>query len=167
MPTFFVSEPMTPVDTLRDKIWALLEPVVAANGMELIYAECLRMPSRWIVRIFLDREGGITLDDCSGISHQAGDILDVHDTPPGPYTLEVSSPGLDRPLYRDQDFLKYRGSMIRLKTDRKIEGVKHFKGKLLDYREEGGEKLLLLGAGDKTYRIPREAFVRANLEYDI
>jgi len=57
--------------------------------------------------------------------------------------------------------------MIRLKTDRKIEGMKHFKGKLLDYREEGGEKLLLLGAGDKTYRIPREAFVRANLEYDI
>ena len=70
---------------------------MAANGMELIYAECLRMPSRWIVRIFLDREGGITLDDCSVISHQAGDILDVHDTPPGPYTLEVSSPGWTGP----------------------------------------------------------------------
>ena len=158
---------MAPVDTQRDKVWALLEPLVEANGMELIYAECLRMPSRWIVRIFLDREGGITLDDCSLISHQAGDILDVHDTPPGPYTLEVSSPGLDHPLFRDQDFLKYRGAKIRVKTDRKIEGSKHFKGEMLDYREEGGEKLLVIRVEEKTYRIPREAFVKANLEYDI
>jgi ribosome maturation factor RimP len=158
---------MTPVDTQRDQIWALLEPIVESHGMELIYAECLRMPSRWVVRIFLDKEGGITLDDCSLISHQAGDVLDVHDTPPGPYTLEVSSPGLDRPMFRDADFLKYRGAQIRLKTDRKIEGMKHFKGELVDYREEGGEKLLMVRVGDKTYRIPREAFTKANLEYDI
>ena len=158
---------MAPVDILRDKLWTLLAPVVESNGMELIYAECLRMPSRWVVRIFLDKEGGITLDDCSQVSHQAGDVLDVNDTPPGPYTIEVSSPGLDRPLFRDQDFLKFRGSMVRVKTDRKIEGSKYFKGEILDYVEEGGERFLLLRAGEKTYRIPRGAFVKANLEYEI
>ena len=158
---------MAPVDTLRDQLWALMEPVVQSNGMDLIYAECLRMPSRWVVRLFLDREGGITLDDCSLISHQGGDVLDVNEIPPGPYTLEVSSPGLDRPLFRDQDFLKFKGSIVRVKTDRKIEGTKHFKGELLDYLEEGGEKLLLIRTGEKIYRVPREAFVKANLEYDI
>ena len=167
MPTFFVSEEMTPVDTMREDLWALLEPIVESNGMELIYAECLRMPSRWVVRVFLDKEGGITLDDCSLISQQAGDVLDVHDTPPGPYTLEVSSPGLDRPLFRDRDFLKFRGAAIRVKTDRKIEGMKHFKGELLDYVEEGEEKLLVVRVGEKTYRIPRGAFVKANLEYEM
>ena len=158
---------MAPVDTLREKVWKLLEPIVRSNGMELIYAECLRMPSRWIVRIYLDREGGVTLDDCSLISHQAGDVLDIHDTPPGPYTLEVSSPGLDRPLFRDQDFLQYRGSQIRVTTEYKIDGRKHFKGELLDYLDQGAEKLLVLRVGDKTYRLPREAFVKANLEYEI
>lgn len=158
---------MAPVDTLREKVWELLEPIVRSNGMELIYAECLRMPSRWIVRIYLDREGGVTLDDCSLISHQAGDVLDIHDTPPGPYTLEVSSPGLDRPLFRDQDFLQYRGSQIRVTTEYKIDGRKHFKGELLDYLDQEAEKLLVLRVGDKTYRLPREAFVKANLEYEM
>jgi len=167
LPTFFVSEEMAPVDKMRDEIWSLLEPIVESNGMELIYAECLRMPSRWIVRLFLDKEDGVTLDDCSEISGQAGDVLDVHDTPPGPYTLEVSSPGLDRPLFRDRDFLKFRGSTIKVKTDRKIEGIRHFKGELLDYVEEGEEKLLVVRVGEKTYRIPREAFVKANLEYEL
>jgi len=155
------------VDRMRDELWALLEPIVESNGMELIYAECLRMPSRWVVRVFMDKEGGITLDDCSLISQQAGDVLDVHDIPPGPYTLEVSSPGLDRPLFRDRDFLKFKGSEIRVKTDQKIEGVKHFKGELLDYVEEGGKKLLVVRVGEKMYRIPREAFVKANLEYEL
>ena len=168
LPTFFVSKGnMAPVDTQRDRVWALLEPLVEANGMELIYVECLRMPSRWIIRIYLDREGGITLDDCSLISDQAGDVLDVYDVSPGPYTLEVSSPGLDRPLFRDRDFLTYRGATIRVKTDRKIDGSKHFRGKLLDYLEEGCAKVLVIGVGEKTYRIPREAFVKANLEYVI
>ncbi len=165
-PLFF-SGKMAPVDKLREKIWELLDPIVRSNGMELIYAECLRMPSRWIVRIYLDREGGVTLDDCSLISHQAGDVLDIHDTPPGPYTLEVSSPGLDRPLFRDQDFLQYRGSQIRVTTEYKIDGRKHFKGELLDYLDQEAEKLLVLRVGDKTYRLPREAFVKANLEYEM
>ncbi len=95
--------------TYREEIIGLIEPVIESEGLELVELECLRMQTRWLVRIFIDREGGATLEDCTAISHQVGDLLNVHDLPPGPYTLEVSSPGLDRPLTRDKDFEKYRG----------------------------------------------------------
>jgi ribosome maturation factor RimP len=102
--------------TYREEIIGLVEPVIESEGLELVELECLRMKTRWLVRIFIDREGGSTIDDCTAISHQVGDLLNVHDLPPGPYTLEVSTPGLDRPLTRDKDFEKYRGSKVRIRT---------------------------------------------------
>ncbi len=96
-----------------------------------------------------------------------GDLLDVHDVPPGPYTLEVSSPGLDRPLQRDKDFLKYRGSRINLRLKEKIDGRRQLCGELIDYEDEDGRKVLVVGERGKTYRIPREAVLKANLEYEL
>jgi ribosome maturation factor RimP len=119
----------------------------------------------------MDREEGVTVDDCAQISNQLGDLLDVHDVPPGPYTLEVSSPGLDRPLSRDQDFLKYRGSRVRFRLEEKIEGLRNFCAELLDYEdgyEDGsGGKVLVVRADGKTFRIPRKAVTKANLEYEL
>jgi ribosome maturation factor RimP len=155
---------MQPVE---EQIRLLAEPVVLSEGMELIYVECLKMPTRWLVRIYMDREGGVTVDDCALISNQLGDLLDVHDVPPGPYTLEVSSPGLDRPLDRDRDFLKYRGSRIRLRLLEKIEGRRNFSGELLDYEDGSDGKILVVQADGKTFRIPRKAVAKANLEYVI
>ena len=103
----------------EEQIRQLAEPLLSSEGMELVLAECLKMPTRWLVRIYMDREGGVTVDDCARISNQLGDLLDVHDVPPGPYTLEVSSPGLDRPLDRDKDFLKFAVSRIRLRLGEK------------------------------------------------
>jgi ribosome maturation factor RimP len=151
----------------EEQIWQLAEPLVSSEGMELVLAECLKMPSRWLVRIFMDREGGVTVDDCALISNQLGDLLDVHDVPPGPYTLEVSSPGLDRPLHRDQDFQKYRGSRVRLRLEEKIEGRRNFCALLLDYEEDGDGKGLVVQVNGKTFRIPRKAVIKANLEYTI
>ncbi|MCE5262043.1 MAG: ribosome maturation factor RimP [Deltaproteobacteria bacterium] len=150
----------------EEQIWQLAEPLISSEGMELVMVECLKMPSRWLVRIYMDREGGVTVDDCARISNQLGDLLDVHDVPPGPYTLEVSSPGLDRPLYRDQDFTKYRGSRVRLRLGKKIDGRRNFSALLVDY-EEGDGKVLVLESDGKTFRIPRKAVVKANLEYTI
>ncbi|MHB9098224.1 MAG: ribosome maturation factor RimP [Syntrophales bacterium] len=151
----------------EEQIWQLAEPILASAGMELVQVECLKMKARWLVRIYIDRqEGGVTLDDCALISNQLGDLLDVHDVPPGPYTLEVSSPGLDRPLHRDKDFLKYRGARINLRLEGKIEGRRHFRGELIDYEDADGGKVLIVKADGKTFRIPREAVVKANLEYD-
>ncbi|MBP7340832.1 MAG: ribosome maturation factor RimP [Deltaproteobacteria bacterium] len=150
-------------DDLRDKIWRLAEPVAAAEGMELIFVECLKMHSRWVFRLFLDKEGGVTLDDCTTVSNQLGDILDVHDLSHGPYTLEVSSPGLDRPLFRDIDFERFVGAKVKLKTSIKIDGVKNFQGKLVDYTEENGEKVVRLAVADKVLSIRKKDLVKANL----
>ncbi len=152
---------------LEEQIRQLAEPLVSFEGMELVLVECLKMPSRWLVRIYMDREGGVTVDDCARISNQLGDLLDVNDVPPGPYTLEVSSPGLDRPLDRDKDFLKYRGSRVRLRLAEKIEGRRNFCADLLDYEDGSGGKVLVVQANGKTFRIPRKAVVKANLEYEI
>lgn len=148
------------------KIRELAAPVVEAEGMELIYAECLKMKSRWMVRIFLDKEGGVTLDDCAVISNQLGDIFDVHDVPPGQYTLEVSSPGLDRPLKRDKDFLKYRGANVFVRIDEKIEGTRNFRGKLIDFIDEDGRKTLVLDVAGVMRRIPRDRVTKAHLIYE-
>jgi ribosome maturation factor RimP len=152
----------------EQQIRELAEPVLASVGLELVQVECLKMKARWVVRIYMDRkEGGVTLDDCALISNQLGDLLDVHDVPPGPYTLEVSSPGLDRPLQRDEDFLKYRGSRINLRVKEKIDGRRHFCGVMTDYEDGEGGKVLVVTVGGKTYRIPREAMVKANLVYEL
>ncbi len=150
---------------LREDIWRLAEPVIESEGLELVQVECLRMKTRWLIRIYMDRERGVTLDDCSEISNQLGDILDVHDLPPGPYTLEVSSPGLDRPLVRDKDFLRYQGCEVNVRLEQKVEGIRNFKGRLLQYLEEDGRKILVIEMASKLYRIPKDLIVKTNLVY--
>ena len=144
----------------------MVEPVLESEHFELVDVECLKMKTRWMVRIFLDKMGGITLDDCAEVSHQVGDILDVHDIPPGSYTLEVSSPGLNRPLVRDIDFVKYRGNNIVVNVYEKIDGIRNFKGKLVDYLDDNDQKILVMDVEGKTYRIPKDLVVKAHLEYD-
>ena len=155
------------MQTHAEQIRQLAEPLLTSEGMELILVECLKMRSQWLVRIYMDREGGVTVDDCAQISNQLGDLLDVHDTPPGPYTLEVSSPGLDRPLDRDQDFLKYRGSRVHLRLTEKIEGRRDFRGELIEYEDSDDGKFLVVKVEGKTFRIPRKTVVKANLAYEL
>jgi ribosome maturation factor RimP len=152
--------------TYEEKIWQLVEPLAESEGMELIYVECLKMKSRWIIRIYLDKEGGITLADCSAISNQLGDILDVHDIPAGPYTLEVSSPGFDRPLFRDKDFQKYRGHTVHIKLREKIHGIRNFNGKLLNISDEGDRKILTIEMAENIYHLPKEKVLKAHLVYE-
>jgi len=153
--------------TYWDKIRQLVEPVIESEGMEIIDFECLKMKYRWLVRIYIDKERGVTIDDCSEISKQVGDVLDVYDVLPGAYTLEVSSPGLNRPLTRDKDFIKYRGSTVRIKTGEKLDGVKNFHGILNDYLDENGMKTLIVDVSGKVYHIPRDMVVKAHLVYEI
>jgi ribosome maturation factor RimP len=150
-------------DDVKEKIRQLAEPVIVSEGMELVHVECIKMHTRWIIRLFLDKENGITLDDCTNISNQLGDIFDIREVIKGAYTLEVSSPGLDRPISRDQDFVKYKNSMVNIKTSMKIEGSKNFHGILLDYIEEAGQKLVLIDIAGKIHRIPKQDIAKANL----
>ena len=150
-------------DDVKEKIRQLAEPVVVSEGIELIHVECIKMHTRWIIRLFLDKENGVTLADCANISNQLGDIFDIREVIKGAYTLEVSSPGIDRPLSRDQDFVKYKNSKVNIKTSVKIEGIKNFHGILLDYIEEAGQKLVLIDISGKIYRISKQDIVKANL----
>ncbi len=150
-----------------EKILQLAEPLAAEEGWEVIDVQCARMKSRWLVRVYIDKEGGVTLDDCALMSNQLGDILDVHDVPPGPYTLEISSPGLDRPLVRDKDFLRYRGSKVLVTVKAKRDGIRNFRGTLIDYQEEQGGKIVVVEMDGRTYRLPREEVTKARLEYEL
>jgi ribosome maturation factor RimP len=154
------------VKNYRQRIIQIIEPMVSDEGMEIVDVECLRMKTRWLVRLYIDKEGGVTIDDCTNVSHEAGDLLDVYDIPPGPYTLEVSSPGLDRPLARDKDFIRYKGSKIRVRLTDKIEGIRNFRGTLEDFLEENGEKIIILDVDGRKYRIPKGSVAKAHLEYE-
>lgn len=151
----------------RENIAALIEPVLEREGIELVDMECSRMGSRWLIRIYLDREGGITLQDCADMSRLIGDILDVNDIPPGPYNLEISSPGLDRPLTRDADFVRFKGSKVKIRLKEKVEGSRNFKGILTDFITEGDSRIVVLESDGKVYRLPKDEILKANLEYEI
>jgi ribosome maturation factor RimP len=150
-------------DDVKEKIRHLAEPVIVSEGMELVHVECVKMHTRWIIRLFLDKENGVTLSDCANISNQLGDIFDIREVIKGAYTLEVSSPGIDRPISRDQDFVKYKNSKVNIKTSVKIEGIKNFHGILLDYIEEAGQKLVLIDISGKIHRIYKQDIAKANL----
>jgi ribosome maturation factor RimP len=149
----------------ENRIWEIVEPAIQSEGMELVCVECLQMKSRWIVRLYIDKDEGVTIDDCALISDLAGDLLDVNDVPPEAYTLEISSPGLDRPLVKDKDFIRFLGRRVFIRTEYKIDGIRNFKGLLKDYRTgEDGGRTIILDLSGKIFAVPREAVAKANLE---
>jgi ribosome maturation factor RimP len=152
--------------TLQEKITKLIEPVVESEKMELVGVECMGGRSRMVVRIYIDKEGGVTVDDCAEISNQVGDILDIYDAVNGSYDLEVSSPGIDRPLIRDKDFIKYKGYKIRVRLSEALDGRKNFCGTLTDFIEKEEEKILIIDMEGKIYNVPTGILVKANLQYE-
>jgi len=104
--------------------------------MELVDIEYRREAKGWVLRLYIDKEGGVTLDDCTHISLEVGRNLDVADFILTPYTLEVSSPGLTRPLKSEKDFFKYRNYLIKVKTFESIGNQKQFKGRLIGISEK-------------------------------
>ncbi len=107
---------------------ALVAPVCEAAGIELVLAEFRRESAGRILRLYIDRTGGVTLDDCTHISRQVTDLLDVSLEDIGPYSLEVSSPGINRPLVKPSDYSRFMGHQVRIRLHEPIEGQKKFKG---------------------------------------
>jgi len=112
------------------QLWDLLEPVVTGLGYELVEIEYQPNPKYGVLRIFIDQPEGIQLDDCQEVSNQVSALLDVEDPIPGHYNLEVSSPGLDRPLNKVEDFERFTGETVKIKTGMAIDGQRNFKGRL-------------------------------------
>lgn len=137
----------------------LAEPLCEVHGMELVHVE-YQLESRGIIlRIYIDKPGGITLDDCVFINRQLSDIMDLHFDSSGSYSLEVSSPGSDRPLSKKLDFERFRGRVARIKTIAPINGQKNFKGVLSGISEES----INISLDDKTVAIPFKEVKSARL----
>jgi ribosome maturation factor RimP len=112
----------------------LLEPAVSALGFELVGVEFIS-GRRGLLRLYIDSDDGVTIDDCQSVSHQVSGLLDVEDPIQGQYSLEVSSPGLDRPLFRAADFERFAGHEVRLRLVAPVEGRRKFRGVLAGMRD--------------------------------
>jgi ribosome maturation factor RimP len=145
-----------------DRVHRIADPIVIHRGMELLEVEYRREARGWVLRLYIDKEGGITLDDCSQISHEVGRGLDVEDFILTPYTLEVSSPGLARPLMSERDFIKYRNRTIKLRTIDPINHRRRFKGRLLGCSNSQIE----LEVEEGVVQIPLAQIAKANLEIE-
>lgn len=153
--------------TLAPEAWRRIvdraQTLLNAEGLELVDLEFRREGRGWVLRLFMDKPGGITLDDCAAVSREWGDQLDVEDLIPFRYTLEVSSPGLDRPLKKDADFLRHIGKTIQLTTTTPVAGQGFFKGRLLDYQPAGR---LLLADRKNIWEIPTTLIAKARLVFE-
>ncbi len=146
-----------------EKIEGLVAALLKSEGLELTDLEFRKEARGWVLRIFMDKPGGVTLDDCAEISRQLGDQIEVEDLIPHSYTLEVSSPGLDRPLKREKDFLDSIGKLVQLSTHVPFEGQTFFKGVLLDYQAAG---CLRLAETKKIWEIPVNFVAKARLVFE-
>jgi ribosome maturation factor RimP len=152
---------MIPQEIL-DRVRVITEAILSNQGMELVDVEYRREGKGWVLRLYIDKGAGITIEDCSRVSQEVGRSLDVEDFISTPYTLEVSSPGLTRPLKSERDFIKYRNRWIKLKTIDPIENRRQFKGKLLGVSENGIE----IEVDGRIFQIPLSNVAKANLEID-
>jgi len=147
-------------DEIVRQTWQRLEHEVAEQGYELVEVEFGQHGSRWVLRIYIDKEGGVTIDDCAAVSQFLSPLLDKLDFIEGSYVLEVSSPGIDRPLRKPEDFQRFVEEKVRVLTRTPVEGRKRFSGRLASL-EDG---LLTIDCGGKAYRIHIENVQKARLD---
>ncbi len=140
----------------------LVEPRIKERGLELVDVEYIKEGAHWYLRLFIDKDGGVDLDDCSGVSHAVSEILDTVDAIQQAYMLEVSSPGLERPLKKTEDFQRFQGKLVAIKTNKLFEGYQEFSGYLsgLEYDE------IVLEYEGKRIAIPRSIVKQAHLSIE-
>ncbi len=155
---------MKPVDTT--KLQLLVEPVVTGQGYELVDLEFKNELGSWILRVFIDNphaEGGVGLEDCAQVSRELSAVLDVEDAITGHYSLEVSSPGLNRPLKKEADFARFVGKKAKIRTRHPVgESRRNFSGTLVAVAA-GKVKI---DVGDQVCEVPVEDVEKANLVYE-
>ena len=155
------AQPVTPAVEKRivAQTWPLAESLCDTEGLELVHLEYLRERGGRIMRLYIDKPGGVTLEDCAALNRELGDILDVHLPDIGRYHLEVSSPGPNRPLAREKDFERFRGYRAKIRTLSPINGQKNFSGVL----EGLSAGTVRLNTGQTTVAIAIDAISKAHL----
>lgn len=152
-------------EQVRERVIELVEPVLKSEGYELVEVEFIGSSRSSILRVYIDKPGGISLDDCTDVTHVLSPLLDVNDPIESAYDLEISSPGLDRPLRRPADYEKYAGKKVKIKTFGPLasgDNRKVFPGVLVGF--ESG--VVTVAVDGREFSIPHEAIAKANLVYE-
>jgi ribosome maturation factor RimP len=140
-------------------VFELCEPVTESYGLELVQVQYRREDHGWVLRILVDRPGGVSVDECGSLSREVSDLLDVEDFIDTSYNLEVSSPGLDRPLTKPEDFERFAGQEITVKTASPVDGRRNFKGILEGIQDE----VVMIESDGKKYELNWSLVLKANL----
>ncbi|MBK5099448.1 MAG: ribosome maturation factor RimP [Desulfobacteraceae bacterium] len=149
-------------DSVIKEVSRLIEPVLDETDIELVDIEYVFERGRWVLRIYLDREGGITLDDCAQLSREIGNLIEVKDVLLREYVLEVSSPGLNRPLKKEKDFLRAIGNKVKVEMVTPVKGRRNFTGCLRDLKDGA----LYLEVENNVVLLPLQDLKKANLVYE-
>lgn len=147
------------MQAIIDKVHQTAAPIIAEEGCEWVHAELVSEEGRRILRLTIDKVGGVTMADCVRVSHAVEDVLEVENCVPGNYHLEVSSPGLERPLVTQTHFAEVVGQKVVVTTREKIDGRAHYKGVL----KEVGDGHLVIHIDNKDFIVPMEKVSKANL----
>jgi len=147
---------------IAKQVGSLVEPILEGMGYELVDVEYVSSYGRWILRLFVDKEGGVTIGDCAQISEELGDLIDVKEFIRHEYNLEVSSPGLDRPLTKEKDLPRALGKKVKVRMAFPLEGRRNFTGVLLRY----GDGVLHLEVDGQEVALPWPDVDKANLVYE-
>lgn len=152
---------------LPERVEKQIEKIVGSEGLELVHIDYRKQGRVYLLRIDIDKEGGVNLDDCENIAHQVGTYLDVDDPIPGEFELQVSSPGLDRKFYKESDYEKFIGRLVRVQTSRPVRGLHVIVGRLKQY---DGRSIVVTDEQmkkDPDYEIPLNEIKETRLEVEI
>ncbi|GIM27804.1 ribosome maturation factor RimP [Clostridium polyendosporum] len=150
-------------ELLVEKVAELVKPIVDSLSYELYYVEYVKENNEYFLRIYIDKPEGISLQDCEKVSRQVSDMLDVEDPIKDPYYLEVSSPGLNRPLFTEEHYNRFIGSEVLVRFTKSISGKKNVKGILAEATEE----TLIVENDDGKFTVPKDKIKAVNLEGEI
>jgi len=152
---------------LPEQVEQQIRRIVESEGLELVHIDYRRQGRSFLLRVDIDKEGGVNIDDCQLVSQQVSTWLDVEDPVPGEYELQVSSPGLDRKFYSDSDYQKFVGRLVRVKTSRAIRGLHVIVGRL---KEFDGKTVVVTDPvmkKDPDYSIPLTDIKETRLEVEL
>jgi ribosome maturation factor RimP len=144
-----------------------IEKIVSSEGLELVHIDYRKQGRGWLLRVDIDREGGVTLQDCELVSHQISAFLDVEDVVPSEYELQVSSPGLDRKFYKESDYRKFIGRLVRVQTSKPVRGLHVIVGRLEEF---DGKQIVVTDPQvkrDPRYVVPLADIKETRLEVEI
>ena len=153
---------LTDKASIKKQVTELVQPVLEEIGFELVEVEYLSKYGRWDLIIYIDKEGGVNIDDCAKVSSEIGDLIDIKDVIEHEYVLEVSSPGLNRPLNKETDFVRAIGKKIKVRMRDPIKGRRNFTGYLKEFRD----RTLYLETGNEIITLSWPGIGKANLVYE-